>query len=340
MEILRDFVKPRVVVSRCIEFDAVRYDGQMIASDFVKQLKPHVEFIAVCPEVEIGLGIPREALRIVLIDGKKRLIQPATKLDFTEKMELWADAFLNSLAEVDGFILKSRSPSSGLRGSKVYPEGENVASIGRSSGLFGGKVLERFSDLAIEGEDRLRNSRIREHFLTKLFALADFRKVESSNSVKELVRFHSDNKLLLKAYNQKTLGVMGRTVANQQKKPFVNIVRDYQRYLADALRRPPRTGSNIDALLHVMGYFSRRLSKREKALFLKHLERYKSGKIPLGVATGILRSWIVRFEELYLMNQSFFEPYPEEMQEDAATFRKDKDCRNIQTGRCLPNMQL
>jgi uncharacterized protein YbgA (DUF1722 family)/uncharacterized protein YbbK (DUF523 family) len=325
VEILRTFVTPNVVVSRCIEFDAVRYNGQMIASDFVKQLKPHVDFITVCPEVEIGLGIPREGLRIVLIEGKKRLIQPATKLDFTEKMELWADAFLNSLPEVDGFILKSRSPSSGLRGSKVYPEGEKVASIGRSSGLFGGKVLERFSDLAIEEEDRLRNSRIREHFLTKLFALADFRKAKSSNSMEELVRFHSENKLLLKAYNQKTLGVMGRTVANQQKKPFANIVRDYQRDLADVLRRPPRTGSNIDVLLHGMGYFSRKLSKGEKALFLKYLERYKAGKIPLGVATGVLRSWIVRFEEPYLMNQSFFEPYPEEMRENAATFGKDKD---------------
>ena len=232
-------MKPKVVVSRCIEFEPVRYDGHIITSDFVKQLKPYVDFTTVCPEVEIGLGIPREQLRIVLIDGKKRLIQPATKLDFTEKMELWADSFLNSLPEVDGFILKSRSPSSGLRGSKVYPEGEKVASIGRSSGLFGEKVLERFSDLAIEEEDRLRNSRIREHFLTKLFALADFRKVKSLNSMKDLVRFHSDNKLLLKAYNQKTLGVMGRTVANQQKKPFADIVGEYQRDLADALRRPP-----------------------------------------------------------------------------------------------------
>ena len=322
---MRSFKKPRVVVSRCIEFDPVRYDGHVIASDFVRQLKPHVDFTTVCPEVEIGLAIPREPLRIVLIDGKKRLIQPATKLDFTEKMELWADAFLNSLPEVDGFILKSRSPSSGLRGSKVYPGSEEVASIGRTSGLFGGKVLEHFSDLAIEEEDRLRNSRIREHFLTKLFALANFRKVKSSNSMKELVRFHSDNKLLLKAYSQKTLGVMGRTVANQQKKPFTNIVRDYQRELADALRRPPRIGSNIDVLLHGMGYFSRRLSKREKALFLKYLERYKAGKIPLGVATGVLRSWIARFEEPYLMNQSFLEPYPEELQEDAATLGKDKD---------------
>jgi uncharacterized protein YbgA (DUF1722 family)/uncharacterized protein YbbK (DUF523 family) len=322
---LREFVKPKVVISKCIEFENVRWDGQIISSDFVKKLMPHVEFIPVCPEVEIGLGVPRHPIRIVLLDGKLRLIQPATSLEVTEKMRSFADSFLDSLQQVDGFILKSRSPTSAIRDAKIYPSIEKkVAPISKGPGFFAAAVLERFPHLAIEDEGRLRNPRIKEHFLTKIFTLASFSGVKASNSPKKLVRFHSNNKLLFKTYNQKEARNLGRIVANQQKKPFAEIVVNYEQHLFKMLKRPPRCGSTINVMMDAMGYFSDKLSKEEKSFFLDSLEEYRAGKLPLSVNTGILKAWIIRFREDYLTKQTFFEPYPEELVDiDAMTIYCD-----------------
>jgi uncharacterized protein YbbK (DUF523 family) len=107
---MRKFFRPKIVISKCIEHDHCRYDGSMIPSDFVKALEPHVDFIPVCAEMEIGLGVPRDTVRIVSVDGEIRLMQPATNLDMTDKMRDFSNRFLISLPEVDGFILKFRSP--------------------------------------------------------------------------------------------------------------------------------------------------------------------------------------------------------------------------------------
>jgi uncharacterized protein YbbK (DUF523 family) len=107
--------KPIVVISKCITFSPVRWDGTIIASKFVEKLKPHVEFIPICPEIEVGLGVPRSPIRLVSRNGDIRLIQPSTGLDLTEKMEEFAERFLNSLDRVDGFILKSASLVADLR---------------------------------------------------------------------------------------------------------------------------------------------------------------------------------------------------------------------------------
>ena len=103
---MREFSKPVVVVSKCITFEPVRWNGQIIASEFVEKLKPYVNFIPVCPEVEVGLGVPRDPVRIVLVNGEKKLLQPATGFDFTDKMTKFSKSFLDSLDAVDGFILK------------------------------------------------------------------------------------------------------------------------------------------------------------------------------------------------------------------------------------------
>lgn len=318
---LKKFVKPKVVLSKCIEFEKCRYDERIVSSDFVKRLVPHVKFIPVCPEVEIGLGTPRNTLRIVSVNGELRLIQPATSLDVTEKMRSFADDFLNSLPEVDGFILKSRSPTSAFKDARVYSSVQKgSAVISKGPGLFGNAVLQRFPYLAIEDEGRLRNPRIKEHFLTKLFALASFRKTKATGSFEKLVQFHSENKLLLKAYNQKETKALGRIVSNRESKPLDKISGDYQQRLFKALKRPPRCGSNLNVIMNAMGYFSSELSKEEKAFFLDSLQKYKNGILPLSVNISILRLWIEKYNEDYLSKQTFFVPYPQELMDiDAMT---------------------
>jgi len=309
---LIEYPKPTVVISSCIEFEHVRYDGQIIRSPFVKQLLPFIEPITVCPEIGIGLGVPRETLRLVKVKDVTRLAQPSTGKDFKEDMTRFSEEFLGSLEVVDGFILKSRSPSSAFRDAKIYAGERNAPRIGKGPGVFGEAVLDRFSHLALEDEGRLRNGRIREHFLRKLYTLTRFREAKETLKLGELISFHTENKLLLKAYNQKELRMLGRIVANHEKLSIEEVYDNYAEHLYLALRRGPRCPSIINVLTNSMGYLSE-LAMEEKNMFLDYLEKYRKGKLPLVSPMSIMVSWITRFHEEYLGNQTFFNPYPEEL---------------------------
>jgi uncharacterized protein YbgA (DUF1722 family) len=235
-------------------------------------------------------------------------------------MKRFAETFLDSLKAVDGFILKSGSPSSGFKNVKVYPSIEKVASISKAPGFFGEAVLQKFPSLAIEDERRLLNPRIKEHFLTKLFTLASFRAVKKSGKVRDLVKFQSDNKYLLTAYNQKELGILGKLAANQEHKTFHETIDNYETHLRNALARTPSVGSNINVMLKIMGYFSDQLQKDEKSFFLNSVDRYKAGRLPLSACLSVLRAWIVRFKQEYLSSQTILEPFPEQLAELETTF--------------------
>lgn len=308
-------MKPVVVLSKCLEFAPCRYNGAMIPDRFVRQLEPHVTFLPVCPEVEIGLGVPRDPVRVVSEKGELHLLQPATGRDLSEKMRRFSNQFLTSMSEVDGFILKNRSPSCGIKDVKLFPKVNAEISIGKGAGFFAGEVLEHFPGLAIEDEGRLNHPKIRDHFLTKLFTLARFREAKRTNRQEALVRFHATHKLLLTAYNQKIIRLLGRIVGNSEKRPAAELFREYAPPLRQALARPPRSSSNINTLMHTFGYFSDELSKKEKAFFLRTLETYRKGHLPRSAALSILKAWVVRFQKEYLEDQTFFEPYPESLVE-------------------------
>lgn len=304
-------MKPRIVVSRCLEFDRCRWNGMMISSEAVRRLKGYVDFRPVCPECEIGLGVPRDPIRVVSENGRLKLIQPSTGADLTRKMKRFSRGFLDSAGVVDGFILKSRSPSCGIKDVKVHPPAGKGMLHSKGAGFFGSEALGRYGDLAVEDEGRLTNFRIREHFYTKVFAFARFRRVEASRAMKPLVGFHSDYKLLLMAYSQKELRALGRIVANPAKARVDEVMGEYRDHLIAALSRLPRYTSAINAVMHALGYFSGGLSPPEKVFFLEELEKYREGKIPLSTVLSVVKSWITRFGEPYLARQTFFEPYPE-----------------------------
>lgn len=308
---MREFVRPRVVISKCLEFDHCRYNGEIIGSPIVVKLKEYVDFMPVCPEVEIGLGVPRKPVRIVLEKGEHKFVQPATGRDVTEDMTTFCTHFLDSAGEVDGFILKFRSPSCGIKDVKVYTATDKLEAVEKTSGFFGGAVLKRYPFLPIEDEGRLRNARIKEHFLIKLFTLAAFRKVKSEGSIKDLIKFHTENKYLLMAYSQAELHQLGAIAANKENKPFNELISEYETHLCRALSMPPKYTSSINVLMHSLGHFSDLISSREKAFFFDWIQKYREGKVSLCPAINTIRSWIVRFEDQYLLNQTFFEPYPE-----------------------------
>lgn len=308
------FVKPVIVVSKCLEFEQCRYNGDVIHDPVVKRLQSYVKFIPVCPEVAIGLGIPRETIRIVEEDGVRTLKQPSTGKDLTDEMQEFSTRFLTSIKEVDGFILKGKSPTCGMKDVKVYSGIEKAPVIGKTSGFFAQAIIEQYPSLAIEDEGRLQNFSIREHFFTKLFTYANFRDIKDKNAtIQSLLQFHSINKYLFMGYNQSAQKELGRIVANHEHKEMDEVYSLYEQQLFRLFAKKPRDASNINVCQHIAGYFKRELSQKEKDFFESMLEKYREQKVPLSSVTSILKSWVIRFDNDYLLNQTYFEPYPEEL---------------------------
>ena len=297
-------VRPILVASLCLGASPVRHDGQALRNPFLARLAPFVELRPVCPEVEIGLGVPRPAVRIAIEEGQPRLVQPSTGRDVTDAMRGFSDKFLDRSGAVDGFLLKSRSPSCGVRDAKAYA-GSTPAS--RGPGLFAAAVLDRYPEAAVEDEGRMTNLRIREHFLTRLFAHAELRQVRRMG---DLVRFHARHKFLLLACAETHLRALGRVVANPQRHPFPDVRHEYATRFRKALSHPPRTSTWINVLQHVMGFFSKVLSPDEKSFFLGCLDEYRNARVPLSAPLMLLRAWLSRRPHPYLADQAFFTPFP------------------------------
>lgn len=310
------FKKPIVVVSKCLEFEAVRYDGALIKSKAVEKLKEFVEFIPVCPEVEIGLGTPRKPVRIIKdpVLKTKKLLQISTGKEYSKEMSSFVKNFLDSLKDVDGFILKEESPTSGLYNVKQYLGEDKKASVVTGSGFFGEEILKRFSKTtAIESEKRLNNENLRELFYIKIFIFRDFKDTLKSKKIKDLQDFHAKNKFLYLVYNQSNFRKMGRIIASYDKKNYSQIVEDYSSLFYSTFKKYPSENNFINVLEHMFGYFKNKLSNDEKKHFLDVLEEYKDNRVPLSVPLKILETFALRFKEDYILKQTILKPFPKKL---------------------------
>jgi uncharacterized protein YbbK (DUF523 family) len=278
------FAKPIVIVSSCLEFDKVRYNGQVMPCSIVKELEPFATFIKVCPEYEIGLGVPRDPIRVVKKDGDYRLIQHNTNRDVTDEMNLFSDTFVNGIDQVDGFIFKSKSPTMGLKDIKVYSGMKGSPVVEKCGGFFAGKVTSNYKGYPIEDENRLRNNKIRDNFLTKLFLFARFRESKS------LHKFHEENKLLLEFYKNDLSGV-------KEDNYFENIL--------TIMDRPPAVDQILEFFHHLIG---------DDPI----LDRYKSNRIGFETLKELAKTKI----DEELLTQTFFEPYPEELRAEVENDRE------------------
>ena len=314
-------MRPRVVISRCLGIERCRWNGAVIQSAEVEMLRPHVEFVDVCPEVEIGLSVPRDPVRIVRTRDVDSLVQPATGRDVTAEMNTFARQRLASIGPVDGFLLKSRSPSCGLKDTKVYPqEGPSVA-LGRTLGFFAREACRQFDGIPAEDEGRLTNFRIREQYFAAIFTLAAFRELRErmgggavnrhADVARELTRFHAANKMLLMSQNQAEMRRLGAIAANRDRLGPARVLDAYGAGLARAFSKLPRPANAANVLEHAMGYFKTQLSPVEKRLFIDMVRDFLEGQLPLSAPVAVLRAWIARFGEPYLEAQTFLAPYPE-----------------------------
>lgn len=307
-------MKPKVLISRCIELDHCRWNAQIISSKFVKSLKPYVEFITVCPEVELGLGIPRESIRLIRteVEGEEILAHSLSGKDISQEMRALTIKLVADLPKVYGAILKAGSPSCGVKNVKVYPKAGKISAVHKKgTGYFAKEAMETLSFCAIEDEGRLTNQRIREHFLTKLFTFWNFDQLPLT--MKAIGNFHADNKYLFMSYNQSALKVAGKLVANHDKRSIEEVYAEYRKSLSAIFSRVSSIGKNINVLQHMFGYYSKELSRKEVEYFGELLESYKLNRVSLITLISVLKSWALHYDLDYILRQTYLQPFPAEL---------------------------
>ena len=307
-------MKPKILCSACLGFCHCRYDGSKLNNELVNSLSEYVEFETVCPEMGIGLPSPREAIRVVTQNGARKLVGSYSGDDHTEKMNTFISGFFEKfdVETFDGVILKSKSPTCSFKDVKHYPSHGKVQSFQtKTNGFFGSALKDNITSLLIEEEGRLLDSDIRDHFLTSVFLHYEYRKVKSAKSpYAALVDFHTKNKYLLMAYNQAALKRLGQIVANHDKLEIPMVIAKYEADLQAMNKSSLKPGKNVNMLLHLFGYFKKELSANEKTFFLDQILLYQKQLVSLNSLLLILKSWVIRFEEPYLSEQTIFSHYP------------------------------
>jgi uncharacterized protein YbgA (DUF1722 family)/uncharacterized protein YbbK (DUF523 family) len=311
---VKEFVRPIVVISRCIEFEPCRYDGRKISSPFVDAMKDYAVMHPVCPEVEIGLGVPRDPLRLVEVGEKPHLVQPTASRDLTSELRDFSDLLFKTLPSFDGAILKDRSPSCGPGNAAIFADSQAKKPLRLGDGLFASAIRNRYPHIAIADERQLRDPRQQDHFLTTLFLLAEFRAIRNHEITKNLLQFHAEHKYLLTAYHRKEFATLTRLITNREDRPFDLVVRDYQEHLYHAIARPPRTPGHVAVLRHALTHLDSALTPDERSWFEETVEAFRAGTAPLSRMRIMFRDWIVKYDEDYLVHQSYFEPYPADLE--------------------------
>jgi len=312
---LRKQEKIRLGISSCLLGKKVRYDGGTQQDRFITDtLGRFVDFLPVCPEVECGLSVPREAMRLVGDPKNPRLVTRYSKVDHTERMRKWAAARVVELAREDlgGFIFKSRSPSSGMERVKVYREDERVTKDG--VGIFARAFMEHFPLLPVEEEGRLHDIRLRENFIERIFVYKRWRELLANNKTRQgLVVFHTNHKLLLMAHSITYYRAMGKHVAHAKEFSNQELFARYENMLMEAMRLKTTLKKNVNVLLHMMGYFKKYLTGEEKQELLEIIDHYRMGYIPLIVPVTLFNHYTRKYEERYLAGQYYLKPHPLEM---------------------------
>ena len=304
--------KPLVGISTCLLGENVRYDGGHKLDRYLRDtLGRYVDFSPVCPEVECGMGIPREAVRLVEEDGEVKLVTRETGIDMTGQMRSWMAGRLDGLAKLPlcGFIFKSRSPSSGLMRIKVYTD-RGVRNDG--VGVFARGFVERFPHLPVEDDGRLNDSKLRENFIERVFVMHRWHGLLARDrSLSALLEFHADHKYLLMAHDPAALKALGAALARGRGNERIH--EDYLQALAPALAKIATPRKNTNVLQHIMGYFKKELSPDEKAELLEIIDKYHQGILPLVVPVTMLGHYVRRLRPEYLLRQVYLNPHPGEL---------------------------
>lgn len=307
----------RLGVSSCLLGQEVRFDGGHARSRFVGDILGDLfEWVPVCPEVEIGMGVPRPTIRLVEDAGGIRLIAPSTGEEFTRPMNAYSEKRVHALQkdDLDGYILKKGSPSCGMERIRVYDDDEGAIQRRNGTGVFADVLLKRWPTLPVEEDGRLNDAGIRENFIERVFCRNRWRTLRQRGLTRRrLIAFHTAHKLLLSAHNETGYRRMGRIVASAGQIPDRELFTTYEAEFHAVMATRATNKRHTNVLQHAMGHMKKMLSAIEKREILTAIEDYRLGMIPLIVPLTLLRFNIRRYEVDYLKGQLYFNPHPKEL---------------------------
>lgn len=302
-------------MSACLLGENVRWNGGHQLNHFIRDiLGKFITFVPVCPEVECGLGIPREPLRLVGNPDDPRLVTQKGYVDMTEKMTSWAEKRIKELKQEDlcGFIFKSKSPSSGLYRIKVYNDKGHPAKNG--VGMFARAFTRAFPLIPVEEDGRLNDEGLRENFIERIFVLKRYRDLLSlEKHPRHMMSFHARHKYMIMAHSPKHYKLMGKHVANLDKANLDRDYADYETMLSEAMALKATVSKHINILHHMMGYFKTMIDTDEKQELLDIIENYRAGFVPLIVPVTLINHYVRKYDQPYLKDQVYLNPHPLEL---------------------------
>jgi uncharacterized protein YbgA (DUF1722 family)/uncharacterized protein YbbK (DUF523 family) len=305
----------RIGISACLLGQQVRFDGGHKRHAFLTEMFGRfVEWVPVCPEVECGLGTPREAMRLVRADEGSRLVTVKTATDLTTSMKQYARSRVAALtaADLSGYVLKKDSPSCGLERVKVYERSGAATRSGR--GLFASVLVEAFPSLPVEEEGRLADPRLRDNFVERVFAYWRLRGLFGGPwTLGDLVDFHTAHKLTLLAHSTEAYRDLGRLVARAHSMPRLELERAYAAGFMEALTEIATTRRHTNVLQHASGYFKNNLDAASKREVGESIDDYHRGLVPLIVPLTLIRHHVRMFNIGYLQRQRYLDPHPKEL---------------------------
>jgi uncharacterized protein YbgA (DUF1722 family)/uncharacterized protein YbbK (DUF523 family) len=305
----------RIGVSSCLIGQPVRYNAQHARDLYVQEtLGRYFEFVPVCPEVEMGLGVPRPTLQLRYNEeGLLRLVVTSTGEDHTQRMETWAKQRLRQLAELDlcGYILKKNSPSCGLRVRTFRADGKPAPS---APGMFAATLMEAMPLLPVIEEGRLHDPALRENWVERVFAYYRLKLLWTTRwNLGDLIAFHTAHKMQLMAHSPQRAEQMGRFVAQAKNLPRDELKSQYEKMFMETLAIPATRGRHANVLHHMLGYFSNQLDQESRQELLGTIQDFRRGVIPLVVPLVLVRHYVRVFQVKYLQDQIYLEPYPAEL---------------------------
>jgi uncharacterized protein YbgA (DUF1722 family)/uncharacterized protein YbbK (DUF523 family) len=307
--------KPKIGISACLLGQRVRYDGSHKKDAFLTEnFGRYVEWMPVCPEVEVGMGVPREAVRLVGAVSSPLMVAERSATDWTPVMTQYAAKKAKDLSslQLSGYILKKNSPSCGMERVKIY--GGKGMPTRQGRGLFAAALMRELPLLPFEDEGRLNDPKLRENFIERVFAYHRWQQLACERkAIRSLMDFHTRHKLLLRAHSELHYRRLGRIVATAKGRPIHFAYALYGPLFMEALAVHATVQKHCNVLEHMMGYFSKELSKEEPKELLELVRDFRQRLIPLVVPLTLFRHYVKKYNVNYLENQIYLQPNPKEL---------------------------
>jgi len=312
-------IKPKILVSSCLLGNNVRYDGQNTLDRWLTdQLGKHFELVPICPELLMGMGVPREPVNLILDQaGIVHMVSIKSKIDYTEKAHQVSEQIASEYAhQIFGMILQKKSPSCGVERVKLYNEKDehmfNLKNSEKNRGLFAVHMMENFPMIPIIDSGRLYDNGEKENFLRQVMCY--FRFKELDGSIKALQDFHARYKFVIMEHHQDAMRKLGKIAANSHNDAPELVYHNYASLLFSTLRKLPTVKARTNVFYHLIGFFKNELESSEKSIIHQMISDYNQGLVPYLVPKKMLEFLINKHQQYYLKNHYYLDQFPKELQ--------------------------